>query len=305
MNSFAPVGPSLIDVFPDEHDGYPEELAAEDSHDTLVEAAAEASREFPKHLWVEPKDWAKVAAENDRHGTWAIHNLDRFTNQGAGNGGPSTHECTCHALRACMESTRNRQRAIKLGPPVAGKRLEISAKSASVWLSPMSVYSEANPRIRGGASTRGVMEIARRRGMLPETIQPRDYGFRHALVGTQGKGGINQSRGDWVPLSKFPAGWQDTARHFRPLEIIIPDSWEQIVCCVLGGPEGRGYAVGVGRNGHAIPYVLANIGQQLLGYIDSYDVIRWDSFRTVRSAVGSAYCIASVTTPDDWDHPAI
>jgi hypothetical protein len=299
MNSTDHIDPSLIDQFPDEHDGYPEELAAEDSHDTLVEAAAQASREFPQHLWVEPRDWAKVAAENDRHKTWALNYLDRFTNQSP------THECTCHALRACMESTRNRQRSISLGPPVAGQRLSASATSASVWLSPLSVYAEANPRQRGGASTRGVMEIARRRGMLPETIQPRDYGFRHAIVGTAGKGGVNQASGSWVPLSRFPAGWEDTAKHFRPLEIIVPDSYEQIVCLLLGGPEGRGYAVGAGRNGHAIPYAIANIAQGLLGYVDSYDVVRWDSFRTVRSAVGSAYCIASVTTPDDWDHPAI
>jgi hypothetical protein len=293
MNSFAPVDPSLIDVFPDEHDGYPEELTAEDSHDTLWDAAGDAAREFGQHLWIEPRDWADAARSNDRHSTWPLHWLDRFTNQAP------THECTTHALRAGAEAARNRSRGIRLGPPVAGKRLEVSANSASVWLSPLSIYAEANPRQRGGASTRGVLTIAQRRGFMPETIQPRDWGFRHAIVGTAGKGGVNQARGNWVALGSFPAGWQETAKHFKPLEVIIPDSAEQIVCCVLNG-----LVVGAGRNGHAIPYAIYNPTQQLLGYVDSYDVIRWDSLRTVRAAVGSAYCIVSMTTPDDWDKPA-
>lgn len=293
MNSFTPVDQKLIDVILPSDDGYPDDCAAEDSHDTLWDAAGDAARGFPQHLWIEPRDWADAARKNDEAKTWPINWLDRFTNQSP------THECTCHALRAVAEACRNRQRAMMLGPPVAGQRLPISAKSASVWLSPLSIYSEANPRIRGGASTRGVLSIAQRRGFLPETIQPRDYGFRHAIVGTQGKGGVNQASGAWVPLSRFPAGWEETARHFRPLEIIIPESWEQMVCCVLNG-----LAVGAGRSGHAIPYAIWNPTQQLLGYVDSYDVVRWDSTRMVRSAVGSAYAIASMSTPDDWNRPA-
>lgn len=293
MSSFAPVDPRLIDVHLPEHDGYPESCAAEDSADTLWDAAGDAAREFPQHLWIEPRDWADAARQNDEYKTWPINWLDRFTNQSP------THECTCHALRAVAEACRNRQRSVMLGPPVAGQRLPLSATTGSVWLSPLSIYAEANPRIRGGASTRGVLEIAQRRGFLPETIQPRDYGFRHAIVGTQGKGGVNQASGDWVPLSKFPPGWEATARHFRPLEIIIPVTWEQMVCLVL-----RGRAVGAGRDGHAVPYAIWNPTQQLLGYVDSYDVVRWDSTRTVRAAVGSAYAIESMTTPDDWLQPA-
>lgn len=292
-NSFSLVDSKLIDHVLAEHDGYPDELAAEDSRDTLWDASGDAAREFPQHLWIEPRDWADAARQNDQHKTWPINWLDRFTNQSP------THECTCHALRAIAEACRNRQRGIILGPPVAGQRLPISAQSGSVWLSPLSIYAEANPRQRGGASTRGVLGIAQRRGFLPETIQPRDWGFRHAIVGTAGRGGVNQAAGSWVPLSRFPDGWEATARHFRPLEIIIPDSAEQIVCLVL-----HGLAVGAGRSGHAIPYAVYNPVQQLLGYVDSYDVVRWDSMRMVRAAVGSAYAIASMTTPDDWEHPA-
>jgi hypothetical protein len=294
VNAFAPVDPRLVDQFPADHDGYPPEAEGEDRvRGALSDAAGEAAREFPSNLWIEPRDWEEAARINDEDHTWPIHYVDRFTNQNP------THECTCHALRAVMESARNRQRRIALGPPVAGQRLPASARSASVWLSPLSVYAEANPRQWGGASTRGVMEIAARRGMLPETIQPRDWGFAHAIHGTCGKGGVNQASGSWLPLGKFPPGWEQTARHFRPLEVIIPESVEQIVALVCNS-----LAVGVGRKGHAIPYAIFNPVQRLLGYVDSYDVIRWDSLSTAALTLGSAYAIATTTVPDDWDRPA-
>ena len=292
MNSFDFVPSHLVDTILAEPSGYPGNMASEDTHDALWDVCGDTSREFPRHLWIEPTEWADHAADNDTYGTWPINYIDRFTNQSP------THECTCHALRAVAEACRNRQRGIQLGPPVAGKRLDASATSASVWLSPLSIYAEANPRQRGGASTRGVLEIAVKRGFLPEPIQPRPYEFKHTLIGTCGKGGVNQARGNWVSVSRFPDGWKGTARHFKPLEVIIPETWEQIVCLVL-----RGYAVGAGRSGHAIPYAIYNPIQRLLGYVDSYDVVRWDSERSIRSAVGSAYSIASMTTPDDWQKP--
>jgi hypothetical protein len=287
------IDPRLIDVEFPEHDGYPEELAAEDTRDVLWDCCGDAAREFPSHLWIEPKDWAAWSAENDRLGTWPIDYLDRFTNQSP------THECTTHALRACAESCRNRQRRIKLGPPIAGQRLPVSAQSASVWLSCLSIYSEANPRIRGGANVRQVMEIATRRGFLPDKIQPREWGFRHTLVGTQGKGGINQSGGSWVKLSQFPDGWQETAKHFRPLEVVFPETWEQTVCLVL-----HGYAVGVGRSGHSVPYARWIPSDNVMAYVDSYDLIRYDSVSSIKRTVGGSYSIISFTTPDDWDKPA-
>lgn len=293
MNSFEMINPRLIDVDQPGHHGYPPELAAEDTRESLWDAAGDSAREFPEALWIEPRDWADRARENDQHNNWALNYLDRFTNQSP------THECTCHGLRAVVESCWNRQRGIKVGPPIAGQRLPISAKSHSVWFSCLSVYAEANPRIRGGASTRGVMEIAARRGMLPDKIQPREYGFRHTLTGTAGKGGVNQSSGAWVPLSQFPNGWQETARQFRPLEVIIPRTWEQVVCCLL-----HGLAVGHGREGHAVPLIGWNVASQVAPYIDSYDVIRYDSIARIKKGLVSAYCIASMTCPDNWNHLA-
>jgi hypothetical protein len=289
VNSFEPINPALIDVVLPE-DGYPPEMAAEDTPDALWDAAGDAAREFPAALWIEPRDWADKARENDKYKTWASNYVDRFTNQAP------THECTTHALRCVYEAAHNRQRGIQVGPPIAGQRLPISATSHSVWFSCLSIYAEANPRQRGGASTRGVMEIAARRGMLPDRIQPRAYNFPHTLTGTAGRGGVNQSAGAWVQLSRFPSGWQNTAKLFRPLEVIIPRIWEQTVCLLL-----HGRAVGHGRSGHAVPLVGWNVASSVAPYLDSYDVIRYDSVANLRAGLVSAYCIESVTVPDNWD----
>ena len=292
---------SLIDVVLPES-GYPDSIQLGDTRDVLMQAAADSGAivtAFPPHLWIEPKGWAEVAELNDQYRIWPLDYVDRFTNQGSGNGGYSTHECTTHAFRACFESCRNRQRMIGVGPPVPGKRLDVSATSASVWISPLSLYAEANPREWGGAGVRQILSIASRRGCLPDKIQPREYSFKHAIQGTCGAGGINQSRGKWVDVGDFPDGWKETSKHFRPLEYIFPETWEQTVCLVLNG-----FAVGVGRSGHSVPYLRWDDTEKLMQYADSYDLFRYDSVSNIRATVGGSYAIVSVTTPDSWDKPA-
>ena len=296
MNSFDPIDPALVDVTLPWLSGYPDDLAAEDTPDALLAAAGDTAREFPQAMWIEPKDWAAKARENDANKTWPMNFVDRFTNQ------TPTHECTCHSLRAIAEGCRNRQRGVSFPEgPKANFRYGVSGEYGSVWLSPLSIYAEANPRQWGGANIRQVMEIAVRRGFLPEKIQPREYGFKHSLQGTTGKGGLNQSSGPWPSVSSFPDGWQETAKHFKPLEIIFPEMWEQAVCLVL-----HGYLVGVGRNGHAIPWAQARFeGNSFAGmaYPDSYDVTRLYSLGTVKSAWRGSFAIATMTAPDDWLRP--
>lgn len=293
MNSFAPVNPALIDVPLPAHDGYPDDIAAGDTIDVLKEACGSASREFPQSLWIEPQYWADKARDNDKYHTWPINYIDRFTNQ------TPTHECTCHALRAVAEACRNRQRGIIFADgPKRDFRYEESA-NGSVWLSPLSIYAEANPRQWGGAGCRQVLEIACRRGFLPEKIQPREYSLTHQLQGTTGKGGRNQSTGEWVRVSSFPSGWEETAKWFKPQEVIFTSDWEQAVCLLL-----HGYALEYGRSGHAIPPAIWNVTQSAAGYVDSYDVVRYDSLGTFKRAVSSGvFTIASMTTPDDWLKP--
>lgn len=298
MNSFAPVDPALVDqVLPLDEQGYPDELAAEDTTDVLRAVCGSATREFSDDLWIEPKDWHKVAAENDESNTWPRNYLDRYTHQ------QPTHECTCHSLRANFEAARNRQRAVIFRDgPKANYRYEESAKFGSVWFSAMWPYNKANPNIRGGANVRQVMEIVFREGMMPEKMQPRDYGFKHTMPGTMGKGNNNQSRGDWVSVRNMPEGWEDTAKHFKPLEVYFPNSFEQAVCLVLNG-----FAVSVGRNGHAVPWTALRFSGEKLThaeYDDSYDRTLLDSVRTMQSAWRGSFAIATVTTPDDWMKPA-
>lgn len=284
---------SLIDVtLPPS--GYTLEMEAGDTTDAVRDACGSAARDFPKSLWIEPEDWADKARDNDKYKTWPINYIDRFTNQ------DPTHECTCHSLRTNAEAARNRQIGlIYPDGPKKDFRYSESGNVGSVWLSPLSVYAEANPQQWGGANVRQVMEIACKRGILPDKIQPHEYGFKHALQGTTGRGNSNQSSGSWVPLSQFPAGWQETAAWFKPLEVIFPESWEQSICLVL-----HGRVVSVGRNGHAVPWGKWDAAQQVMAYTDSYDIVRYDSLRTVKSAWQGAFSIDSMTAPDDWSKPA-
>jgi hypothetical protein len=141
-----------------------------------------------------------------------------------------------------------------------------------------------------------------KRGILPDRIQPRDYGFTHTLTGTSGKGNECQSGGEWVRLRDFPNGWGETAKHFKPKEVIFPENFEQMICLLLGGPEAMGLPVMVGGRSHSIPYMFVDVEKSVIGYPDSYDVIRYDTFVRYRS--GGMYAIWSMDTPDDWNKPA-
>lgn len=294
IDSFAPVDPALIDVVLPPS-GYPAELAAEDTPDVLSDVCGDALIDFPDSWWVEAKDREEVARENDKNKTWGFNYIDRFTMQ------DPTHECTCHMLRAEAEAARNRARGIIFPDgPKKDFRYAESAQSGSVWLSPLSIYAEANPRQWGGASCRQVLEIARRRGFLPEKIQPHEYNFAHTLQGTTGKGNSNQSSGSWVSLRNFPSGWQETAAWFRPREVIVMTDWEQAQCALL-----HGQVLGYGRNGHAVPPSFWNVASNAYGYTDSYNIVRYDSAATFKKACRSGvHCIVSMTTPDDWMKPA-
>ena len=301
------IDPKLIDVVLPDETGYPEELARQDTPDVLRCAAADVGVTvvpLPAHFAIPRKDWLEVQKLGERNRTRPIDFLDRFTNQSP------THECTSHGGRACFEMARNRQRRIVCGPPVAGQMPTV--KSASVWMSCLSVYAEANPRERGGAMVRDILEISGRRGWLPDQIQPHPWKFRHTMQGTRGGGNVCQSSGPFPgwkndDFIRKPDGWEDdvwvsTSKHFRPLEIVVPDLLEEVICGLLGGPEAMGIAWHTGGRGHSIPYSFVDVEQEVIGYADSYNVIRYDTFRNAR--MSGIYGIISTTVPDDWDKPA-
>lgn len=297
IDSFTLIDPKLIDQHgpapKDGHHGYTDRQKAEDTRDVLMQACGAASREFPRELWIEPREWPEFARRNDENHTWPMNYIDRYTNQ------DPTHECTTHSLTRGCEATRNRQRGLIFPEgPKKGYRYEHS-KNGVVWLSVVSVYAIANPGQWGGANIRQVMEIAVKNGFIPDKIQPNEYGFKHTLQGTAGRGNNNQSSGPWVREGQFPVNWKDTAKHFRVQQVIFPESWEQAVCLVL-----HGRCVHVGRAGHAIPWAQYNVASGAMAYPDSYDVTRFDSAATIRSAWQGSFAIDSMTTPDDWSKPA-
>jgi hypothetical protein len=284
----------LIDVFPAEHDGYPDDLAKADTPSELFGSCGDAARSFPDSLWVEEKDRKALAEECERNKTFGVHFLDRYTAQG------SSHECSAHAVIRSCEAAWNRQRSlIYADGPKKNERYEES-KLGSVWLSPLSVYAAANPRQWGGSNIQHCLRIAQERGVLPDRTQPRDYGFRHAMQGSAGgREYADQSIGPWLPVSRFPEGWKETAKHFRPLEVIIIENWEQGLCCLLAG-----YVIAYGRRGHAVPVAHWDHKQNVFMYVDSYVRRLYDSFSTFKSACQGAVAVATMSMPDSWEKPA-
>ena len=273
---------SDLDWVPPFETGYNATVAAEDTSENY---AAAGYADFPDKYWIEPGDWEDAARQCDKYKTWPDDYSNRFTNQSP------THECTCHSLLQCCEIAWNRQRG---------------SKEDAVWFSAIGVYAEANPRIRGGASMRGVLNIAMRRGMVPEHDGPDGPGtqkvkFKWTVPGTAGRGNATQSSGSWVPMRDYPDDYENTSKHFKPLEVINVRTWEQHFCLLL-----HGIAIHNGRSGHSIPHVKAvkRDGVWYSQYKDSYDVYRYDSIRAVKSGAGSAFGIVTMTRPDDWNRPA-
>jgi hypothetical protein len=310
IDSFAPIDPALIDVvLPEDEQGYPEhEMLADREPGVLWDYCGAASRKMRDELRVESKEWVPRAKENDANRTWPTNYRDRYTNQGPGPGVSGTHECVYHSLDANYSMARNRHRAIRFPDgPKKNFRYEESALG-SVWMSPQSGYcrvtpkTRRNPQQRGGSNVRQSLETITGTGWLPDKIQPRDYGFKHTLHGTSGIGNNNQSRGPYISPDDLPEGWEETAKHFRALEAVFPESFEDAVSLLLNG-----FGVSVGRNGHAITWSrLIFEGARLVGaaYDDSYDITRVDSVRTMRNAISGSFSIITTTQPDDWLKPA-
>lgn len=294
--TFVPHEDDVDIVLPPDEQGYPEELAKQDRDAAaLFAAGGEASTTLPDSWYVEDKDVEALCAENDERKTWPINRRSRFTNQ------QPTHECTNHSEVCNFEIARNADLGIIYPEgPKANFRYDESKTSGDVFFSCMVPYNRANPRIYGGAIVRQILQFAMEDGQMPDHIQPHDYKFRHTMPGTMGQGNSNQSHGDWVPYTKMPEGWRDTAKWFKPREIVYPNDWRVGLSIVL-----RGRAVSVGRNGHAVPYSLYSFKTRMMGYIDSYNVVRWDSERLWKSCIASgSFSIISTTQPADRMKPA-
>lgn len=300
MDSTTILAPNLTDVVLPQESGYPEAQRQQDTRDVLMSVCGAAARDFPSHLWLTAAERMDRCRENDENRLWAMNRIDRYQNQGPGNvpgGGqaPNTHECTGHGFVYNWTACWNKMMSIIYGDgPKDDFRYPQSGQQGSIFLSPMSLYNEANPSIWGGAGVRQILSIALRRGPLPDLIQPGGIKFKHAMPGTMGIGNINQSRGAWVPVSRMPDGWEETGELLIPDEVIFPDDWEQAACLLC-----HGYALTVGRDGHCVTYAMWSEQRKQAFYPDSYDVTRVDSFNRFRSCASGGYCIASIRKPAD------
>jgi hypothetical protein len=290
--------PNDVDVrLPPDEQGYPEALAVQDRDPgVLFQAGGEASlTSLPDGWYVEDNEVEDLCAENDTRHTWGFNRRSRFTNQ------HPTHECTNHSEVDDFEIARNADLGIIYhdGPKV-DFTYEESKTSGDVFFSCMWPYLLANPNIRGGAMIRDILKYTMQYGHLPDRIQPYDYKFKHTLTGTMGQGNSNQSSGPWVKFKDLPPGWQETAKWFKPKEIVYPDDWRVGRSIVL-----RGRGVSVGRNGHAVTYSGYSFRTRMMRYTDHYNVVRWDSERLWKSCIASgSYSIISTTHTADRLKPA-
>lgn len=218
------------------------------------------------------------AQKLDELGMWAMDYSNRFTNQSP------THECTCHALIQNLEIAWNRM-------------YELRPKSErSVFFSPMYSYRVVHgSNWRGGDSMQRTMRGAMTTGAVPEHagrggVNDQKNRFKFTVAGTYGKGNEFNSSGDW--MTSIPSECDQWNDYFRIKTVINIQSVEEAVMLLL-----QGYSDGGGRNGHAIPHAAIRFDSTYdyrraeYPYIDSYDVIRIDSYKTFRSAVSGMYCV--------------
>lgn len=295
---------SQIDVVLSEPSGYPVEVSREDTREAMMAACGDAFKAIPNHLFIPKNERADRARFNTENGLWAMNRIDRYTNQGGGRtkdgkSAQGTHECTAHGFCYNWTAARNRHRAIIYPDgPKDEFRYPESAKFGSLFPSPMSLYNEANPSIWGGASIKSILNIATRRGLLPDLIQPGGIKFKHAMAGTMGVGNSNQSHGEWVPVRNMPEGWEETAEFLKPDEVYFPSDVDEAICLLL-----HGYAITVGRNGHCITWGMWDADRNIFPYPDSYDVTRADSYNTARGCAGGGYTVASCRSFGDKPVP--
>ena len=235
---------------------------------------------FADHFLIDEADWDDWARENDKHKAWAFDFNPRTTHQG------KSHECVCHASVRAFEMAWCSQ---------------FGEIENAIFGSPLSVYSEANPRQWGGSYMQDALNIITERGIIPEHDgvngegYQRDSLFRHTLHQTAGR----SDSGPWVKVGNFPTGWKKTSRHLRFLEAYNINSKG-----AFGSALCRGWPIVNGRSGHSIPHakLVWRDGRVHSMYVDSYHRYGYDSMRMW--SAGGAYCVRTVTRPHSISRPA-
>lgn len=268
------IDPKLVDV-EFEFDG----LSSDIKEDDLVYAGA---KRLPSEFYVDRSEWDDRIREHEKHKSSADFFSGRFTHQA------NSHECVCHAAQQAFMTAYNRQ---------------LGGLEHDVWFSPLALYTRITGGRRwGGSSVIDSMYEMVERGMIPDHDGPAGNlsqvdKFKHTLHQTSGRTEDWWPTTGWVNPSKLPDGWEETAKHFRALEVYTVPNEEAHASCLL-----QGLCVVNGRNGHSIPHMnlVKDDGRYYSRYKDSYNEFRYDSERLW----GGGYVIRSTTMPHDPSNPA-
>ena len=230
--------------------------------------------EFPAALIIPRGEWQQWITSNQAAGFSLTLYNDTLNYQAP------EHSCVSNATETAVRVVRNRQLGLK----------------HVVKLSPMSLYCRMNSHRWGGSNVFANLEESSARGILPEDTPQNKTRF-----GSQ----VARQNAVYFPKSDLPAGWQNTAKHFRPLKFFRVSTKEQFASALL-----RGFPVVNGRSGHSICHLelVCRDGRFLSKYADSYGTQRGDGGYLYDSeekwATSGAWCLLSVTMPDDPAHPA-
>lgn len=272
------IHPSLIDV-----QFMPDGMNAEGYNESDLCAAGAVN--FPSDLLIPKSEWDNWIAKNDANKSSGWDFSARQTHQG------NSHECVAHAATQSFEIAYNRQFA--------------SIKYA-FYGSPVATYTRiTGGRQWGGSNVNDALREMMARGVLPEHDGPEWLGgkggqakrFNVTIQQTAGRNEDHWPTKGWVTESRFPADWEQTARHFRVLEAFYIGNSQQHFSALL-----RGYGIVNGRSGHSICHCKAvkSNGRYMSMYRDSYHRDLYDS----EGMTGGGFAIASVTAPDDPLKPA-
>lgn len=229
--------------------------------------------EFPQAMVIPRGEWQQWITSNQAAGFSLTLYNDTLNYQAP------EHSCVSNATETAIRVVRNAQLGL----------------AHRVKFSPMSLYCRVNSHRWGGSSMLKNLSESTSRGILPEDTPEQKLIFAHTA----------HQNAVYFPARELPDGWEQTAKHFRPLLAYRVLTAEQFASALL-----RGWPVVNGRSGHSICHLelIARDGRFLSKYADSYGTARGDGGYLYDSeskwATGGAWCLVSVTCPDDPAKPA-
>lgn len=232
--------------------------------------------EFSADWLINEKDWRDVYEAKVKTNDFLVRYNLKINDQN-----PES-SCVCNAAETCIRVIYTRQLGTKW----------------SIDFSPMSLYTRICSSRHSGSYMVDALNESKLNGILPERTEKNEKLFRHML----------HQNTPWIRESQLPAGWQQTAKHFRPLEWHrLPKDDRAFMSALL-----QGMPICYGRDGHSIaaldPYWDEGNRRWLAKYAQSYGTETGDNgyqYDTRRMwETDGAWCLRAMTVPDDPAKPA-